>query len=417
MSAPADPSPGAGWVYADNNATTALAPEALAAMDPFLRGSYFNPSSMYRPAADVAVAIRAARAQIAALLGAEDPRTILLTSCATESNNAAIHGAARARPERRHIVTSAVEHPAVLEVCREMERSGYEVSWLPVDSAGRIAMADYVRALRNDTLLVTLMHANNESGVIFPIAEYARIAKETNPDILFHTDATQTAGKIPLDLSGELRHVDFLSLSGHKLHGPKGVGALYLRRGAAWRPWMLGGHQENGRRAGTENVPGIIGLGAACELAARTLPEEARIAAWRDRLERELSARIPWITVNGAGADRLPNTLNLSCHFIEGESILYQLDEARICASSGSACTSGSLEPSHVLRAMQVPFTAIHGSVRFSFSRYSTEADVERIIAVFPDIVTRLRRLSPYWDSASHAPRPHALEMAAARKA
>ncbi len=416
MSDPATPSAEPHWVYADNNATTALAPEALAAMEPFLHDRYFNPSSMYSPAAAVAKAMREARSQVAALLGAEDPRTILFTSGATESNNAAIHGAARALPKRRHIVTSAVEHPAVLEVCKEMERAGYEVSWLPVDSAGRIAMADYVRALRRDTLLVTLMHANNESGVVFPIAEYARIAKETSPDILFHTDATQTAGKIPLNLSGDLQHVDFLSISGHKLHGPKGAGALYIRRGAAWRPWMLGGHQENGRRAGTENVPGIIGLGAAAAQAAQSLPEETRVAGLRDRLERTLCGRIPWMTVNGGGAKRLPNTLNLSCHFIEGESILYQLDEARICASSGSACTSGSLEPSHVLRAMQVPFTAIHGSVRFSFSRYSTEADADRIIGVFPDIVARLRRLSPYWDAARNEPRPHALELAAPQK-
>ena len=254
------------------------------------------------------------------------------------------------------------------------------------------------------------------SGPLSPIAEFASIAKETNPEILFHTDATQTAGKISLNLSGELKNVDFLSISGHKLHGPKGVGALYVRRGAAWRPWMLGGHQENGRRAGTENVPGIIGLGAASALAAQSLSEEIRVSALRDRLERELCRSIPWMTVNGGGAERLPNTLNLSCHFIEGESILYQLDEARICASSGSACTSGSLEPSHVLRAMQVPFTAIHGSVRFSFSRYNSEADVDRIIAAFPGIVTRLRRLSPYWDAARNEPRPNALDMAAAQK-
>lgn len=416
MSARSEPPADPRWVYADNNATTALAPEALAAMEPFLRDRYFNPSSMYSPAAAVASAVREARAQTAALLGAEDPRTILFTSGATESNNAAIHGAARALPKRRHIITSAVEHPAVLEVCKEMERAGHEVSWLPVDSAGRIAMADYVRALRRDTLLVSLMHANNESGVIFPIAEFARIAKETNPEILFHTDATQSAGKIPLNLSGDLKNVDFLSISGHKLHGPKGAGALYIRRGAAWRPWMLGGHQENGRRAGTENVPGIIGMGTASALAAQSLSGETRVAALRDRLERELCRSIPWMTVNGGGAERLPNTLNLSCHFIEGESILYQLDEARICASSGSACTSGSLEPSHVLRAMQVPFTAIHGSVRFSFSRYNTEADVDRIIGVFPDIVARLRRLSPYWDAARNEPRPSALDMAASRK-
>ena len=239
------------------------------------------------------------------------------------------------------------------------------------------------RALRPDTLLVTVMHANNETGVIFPIAELARIAKATDPRIVFHTDATQTAGKLPIDLAGEFREVDLLSFSGHKLHGPKGIGALYVRRGTPWRPWLIGGHQEGARRAGTENVAFMVAMAKAAELAAAHLSkDEARIGRMRDRLQAALQERVPFVEVNGLGAPRLPNTLNIACHYIEGEGILYQLSDAGICASSGSACTSGSLEPSHVLRAMQVPFTAIHGSVRFSLSRYTTDADIDRIIAV-----------------------------------
>lgn len=397
------------WVYADNNATTAVAPEVAEAMTPYLRELYFNPSSMYEPARQAAQAIAQARAAVARHLGAADPQEMIFTSCATESNNAAIHGAARARPERRHIITTAVEHPAVLEVCKDMQRSGYEVTFLNVDRRGNLDLTEYVRALRPDTLLVTIMHANNETGVIFPIEQLARIAKETDPGIVFHTDATQSVGKLPIDLEGEFRHVDLLSFSGHKLHAPKGIGALYVRRGTPWRPFLIGGHQEQGRRAGTENVPYIVGLARAMDLVmADRQAQEDRLAQLRDRLEAALLERIPALEINGRGAPRLANTSNLSCHYIEGESILYQLSAEGICASSGSACTSGSLEPSHVLRAMGVPFTAIHGSVRFSFSRYTTPEDVERIIQVFPEIVQKLRRMSPYWDSQHNRPRPTA---------
>lgn len=401
------PAPGR-TVYADNNATTPVAPEAVAAMMPFLGGQFHNPSSMYGPAAVVARAIATARAEVAALLGAGDATQVLFTSCATESNNAAIVGAARAQPGRRHIVTTAVEHPAVLEVCRDLARQGYDVDFLPVDRDGRLDVNAYIRALRPDTLLVTVMHANNETGVVFPVAELARLAKETNPHIVVHTDATQSAGKLPLDLDGDLRHVDLLSISGHKLHAPKGIGALFVRRGTPVRPLLIGGHQENGRRAGTENVPYIAALGAACRLAREKLGDESRVERLRDRLEAGLRAKISWLEVNGGGAPRLPNTLNVACHFVEGESMLFQLDAAGVCASSGSACTSGSLEPSHVLRAMGVPFTAMHGSIRFSFSRYTTDADADRILEVFPGIVRDLRRISPYWDTARDAPRPDA---------
>jgi cysteine desulfurase len=261
-------------------------------------------------------------------------------------------------------------------------------------------------------LIVAVMHANNETGVIFPIEQLARITKETDSAILFLTDATQTAGKVPLNLQGALGHVDLLAFSGHKLHAPKGVGALFVRRGAPIRPFMIGGHQEGGRRAGTENVPYIAGLARAVELAQEDHNAvEARIRRLRDRLETELVARIPCVEVNGQAAPRLPNTSNISVHFIEGEGMLYQLNAHGVCASSGSACTSGSLEPSHVLRAMHIPFTAIHGSVRLSLGRYNTDEDVDRALEVFPRVVANLRRLSPYWDPAHDRPRPEAEAM------
>ena len=395
-------------IYADNNATTPVAPEVVAAIQPFLTEQYFNPSSAYDQARRVGAALTEARKDVAALLGGVTPGQITFTSCATESNNWALTGVARANPERRHIITTTVEHPAVLEVCKDLARQGYDVTFLPVDRSGQLDMGAYVRALRPDTLLVTIMHANNETGVLFPIAELARIAHETNPAIIFHTDATQSIGKLPVDLTGELQHVDLLSFSGHKLHAPKGVGALYSMRGTPIRPLLIGGHQENGRRAGTENVPYIVGFGRACRLAAERMPDEERIRILRDKLEAALLAKIPFLEVNGQGAPRLPNTLNLACHYIEGESILYELNAQGVCASSGSACTSGSLEPSHVLQAMHVPFTAIHGSVRFSFSRYNTAEEGEQLVDIFPDVVSRLRRISPYWDVTKNAPRPTA---------
>ncbi len=392
-------------IYLDNNATTAVAPEAVDAMQPFVTDQYFNPSSPYEAARGPADAIAQARARVAAFLGGVDPDQILFTGSATESNNAAIFGTLRANPGRRHIVTTGVEHPSVWEVCKEAEREGCEVSFVGVKPSGALDMDAFVRALRADTLLVSVMHANNETGVVFPVEELARVVKETNPGILFHTDATQTAGKLPLDLTGPLRNVDMLSFSGHKLHGPKGVGALFLRRGSRVRPFLCGGHQENGRRAGTENVGHIAALGTACDLAQAALSDEQRMRSLRDHLQQELTARIPWILVNGGDTERLPNTLNLACYSIEGESILYQLDEQGICASSASACTSGSLEPSHVLKAMAVPFLAMHGSVRFSMSRYTTAEEVETVIQVFPAIVDTLRRMSPYWDIKQQAPR------------
>ena len=396
-------------IYADNNATTKIAPEVYEAMIPFFTEDYFNPSSMYDPAQGTARAIDESRETIARYFGLDDPRQILFTSCATESNNTAIHGTIKANPGRKHIITTAVEHPATLEVCKELEKEGLNVTFLPVDTAGNLDLNAYVRALTPDTLLVTVMHANNETGVIFPIEKLSRIAKETDPSIVFHTDATQSVTKLPINLEENFRHVDLLSFSGHKLHAPKGIGALFIRKGTPCRPFLIGGHQEKGRRAGTENVPYIVGLARALRLAQETGEEdESRIKAMRDRLETVLEEKIPYVQVNGKGAPRLPNTLNISCHYVEGEGILYQLSAHGICASSGSACTSGSLDPSHVLKALNVPFTAVHGSVRFSLSRYNTDADIDRIIEVFPGIVANLRKLSPYWDNETNEPRPDA---------
>ncbi len=282
------------------------------------------------------------------------------------------------------------------------------MTFLSVDRDGQLNPDEFVRALRPDTLLVSIMHANNETGVLFPIAELARLAKETDPAILVHTDATQSVGKLPLDLSGAWQHVDLLSLSGHKLHAPKGIGALFVRRGTPLHPYLFGGHQEGGHRAGTENVPHMVGLGRACELARASLSDEERVRGLRDHLQREIEKRVPYVEVNGRHAPRLPNTLNLAVHYIEGESILYQLNSHGICGSSGSACTSGALEPSHVLQAMQVPFTAIHGSVRFSLSRYTTQEEIDHIVEVFPRIAGALRKISPYWDSVRNQPRPGA---------
>ena len=386
-------------VYVDNNATTAVAPEVLEAMQPYFTKDYFNPSSMYETARSSARAIQQARETVARCLGGVDPEQILFTGSATESNNAALFGTVQANPGRNHVVTTTVEHPSVLEVCKELQRRGLDVDFLPVNPQGELSKADYVKVLRRNTLLVTIMLANNETGVCYPVADLARIAKETCREILVHSDATQAIGKLPVDLQGDLKDLDLLSFSGHKLHAPKGVGALFVRNGIRWRPFMLGGHQEGGRRAGTENVAYIVGLARACELAVAGLEDEqTRVRSLRDQLQQALVEKIPALEVNGRDAERLPNTLNLAIHGVEGEAILSELSRCGICASSGSACTSGSLEPSHVLKAMAVPFTAIHGSLRISLSRYNNQEDIERIIATLPVIVANLRKLSPFWD-------------------
>jgi len=379
-------------IYFDNNATTKVADEVLEEMKPLFCELYGNPSSMHTFGGQIGHKIRRAREQVANLLGCE-PSEIIFTSGGTESDNAAIKGTLAAVPNRRKVITTRVEHPAVLAACRDLENQGYTVAELGVDKQGHLDLAELEEQIDDDTVLVTIMYANNETGVVFPIDEISELV--TSRGVIFHTDAVQVVGKIPLNLSKN--NIDLLSLSGHKLHAPKGVGVLYVRKGTRLSPFMLGGHQEAGRRAGTENVPGIVGLGKACELAAKNLEEEnSRVKHLRDKLDDAILQKCPDCQLNGDKQNRLPNTANISFEYIEGEAILLMLDKFGICASSGSACTSGSLEPSHVLRAMGVPFTAAHGSIRFSLSRYNTEEEVDYTIEKMPGIVNQLRELSPF---------------------
>lgn len=379
-------------IYLDNNATTRTAPEVLEAMRPYLRDYYGNPSSMHTFGGQIRKKIEDARAAVAALINAE-PEEIIFTSCGTESDNTALMSAVETAPEKTHLITTRVEHPAVLTFCNHLGRKGFRTTYLPVDSLGQIDPVAVDNALDDDTAIVSIMFANNETGVIFPVETIA--ARLHEKDILFHTDAVQAAGKIPLDVRKTPIHM--LSISGHKLHAPKGIGALYVRKGTRFYPYILGGHQEHGRRAGTENVAFIIGLGMAAELARTNLTEEiAYLGRLRDRLEQGLLKSCPNARVNGDIDSRLPNTVNISFEYIEGEAVLLRLNEYGICASSGSACTSGSLEPSHVLRAMGVPYTAVHGSIRFSLSRYNTDKDIDTVLEVMPGIVNELRELSPF---------------------
>ncbi len=379
-------------VYTDNNATTMVAPEVVEAMMPFFSQLYGNASSMHFFGGQIKRHVDEARAKVAALINA-DPAEIIFTSCGTESDNAAIRGILAAQPEKRHIITSRVEHPAVKNVFQHLGKNGYRVSEISVDRLGRIDLDELREKLDHETALVSIMWANNETGVIFPIQEIAELVKSRGA--LFHTDAVQAAGKVVIDM--KKTPVDLLSISGHKLHAPKGIGVLYLRKGVHCVPFMMGGHQESGRRAGTENVPYIVGLGRACELAHQFMSVEQReVARLRDLLEKELTEKAIDATVNGDTEHRLPNTTNISFKYIEGESILMLLSEVGIAASSGSACTSGSLEPSHVLRAMGIPFTRVHGSVRFSLSRYNTEEDIHSIVQHMLRIEKRLRDISPF---------------------
>lgn len=383
-------------LYFDNNATTRVAPEVLEEMLPLLTDLYGNPSSMHRFGGQVGKLLARARERVAVGLGCS-PEEIVFTSCGTESDNTALHSAVTANPGKKHLVTTRVEHPAVLNVAQHLEKRGYDVTWLGVDAQGLLDLDELRRALRDDTALVSVMFANNETGTIYPMADIAALCRERG--VLLHTDAVQAVGKLPIDLS--TLGVDYLALSGHKLHAPKGVGALYVRRGAPLRPFMLGGHQERGRRAGTENMASIVALGKAVELATANIAEEnTRVRALRDRLERGLLESIPDARRNGHADQRLPNTTNISFKYVEGEAILLLMDELGICASSGSACTSGSLEPSHVLRALGVPFTFAHGSIRFSLSRYNTEAEVDTVLREMPGIIARLRAMSPFREGA-----------------
>ncbi len=380
-------------IYFDNNATTQIAPEVYQAMIPYLTEYYGNPSSIHRFGGQLAKKIEEARGQLGTLLGAQESE-IIFTSCGTESDSSAIRSALAVCPKRKKIVISKVEHPAILNLARDMERQGVKVSQIPVDSKGRLDMERAKEMIDIETAVVSVMWANNETGNIQPVVELAEYAHKFGA--LFHTDAVQAVGKIPMKLS-ELP-IDMLSLSGHKFHAPKGVGALYVKRGVRFHPFLIGGHQERGRRAGTENLTSIVGLGKAAELAYANIDaENTQVRALRDRLEQGVLASIPSVRINGDIEHRLPNTSNISFEYIEGESILMLLDMHNICASSGSACTTGSLEPSHVLRAMGVPYTAAHGSIRFSFSRYNTVEEVDTVLELLPPIIARLREISPYW--------------------
>lgn len=380
-------------IYFDNNATTCVAPEVYQEMIPYLTEFYGNPSSIHRFGGQLAAKIEDARGKLAALLGAQNSE-VIFTSCGTESDSSAILSALSICPKRRKVVMSKVEHPAVLNLGRDLERRGYKVSLIPVDAKGRLDMERAQEMIDTETAVVSVMWANNETGNIYPVAELGELAHKAGA--LFHTDAVQAVGKIPMDLA-ELP-IDMLSLSGHKFHAPKGVGALYVKRGVRFHPFVIGGHQERGRRAGTENLASVIGLGKAAELALAGIEEEnTRVKALRDRLEQSVLETIPAVRINGDPEHRLPNTANISFEYIEGESILMLLDMHNICASSGSACTTGSLEPSHVLRAMGVPYTAAHGSIRFSFSRYNTDEEVDKVLEVLPPVIARLREISPYW--------------------
>ena len=387
-------------IYVDNNATTAVAPEVLEAMLPFLTVNYGNPGSIHTFGGSVAKDVENARLKIAELLNADhrnpdgEATEIIFTSCGTESDNAAIWSALLTNPERKKVIASKVEHPAILNLGRELERRGYIFETIPVDGNGRIDLEALENALDDNTAIVSVMYANNEIGNIYPVEKIAEMAHRYGA--LFHTDAVQAVGKVPIDLASS--NIDMLSCSGHKLHAPKGIGVLYVRRGIRFRPFIVGGHQEKARRGGTENVASIVALGKAAELAKANMAEEVEyLSMLRDRLEAGLLERIPRIRINGDKESRLPNTSSVSFEFIEGEAILLLMNQFGICASSGSACTTGSLEPSHVLRAMGIPYTSAHGTIRFSFSRYNTVEEVDFILEKLPPIINTLRKLSPYW--------------------
>ena len=379
-------------IYLDNNATTRVAPEVLDAMQPYLSEFFGNPSSAHTLGREMKRAIEESREQVASLLGAEETSEIVFTSCGSESDNWAIRGVLAGAPEKKHIVTTLVEHEAVRNLCRLLESEGYEVTWLGVDGNGELDLDSLRTALRPDTALVSIMLANNETGVLFPIEEIGHVVRE-NSQAAFHVDGVQAVGKIPISL----KNVDLFALSGHKLHAPQGIGALYIRKGVLLSPMIIGGAQEQGRRAGTSAVPNIVALGAACRLASED-NDHARIEVLRNRLEDEVLRKIPNARLNGVAdrSKRLPNTSNISFEYVDGQNILMHLDQAGICVSTGSACHSTTHESSPTLRAMNVPFTAAQGSIRFSLGRYNTKADIETTLSVLPEIIAKLAAMSPY---------------------
>lgn len=386
-------------IYLDNNATTRVAPEVLEAMQPYLGEFFGNPSSAHTLGRTMKQAIETAREQVATLIGAADASEIVFTSCGSESDNWAIRSALAAQPAKKHIITTLVEHEAVRNVCRALEKEGYEVTWLGVDHNGALDLDALSNALRPDTAFVSTMLANNETGVLFPINEIGRIVREKS-EALFHVDGVQAVGKIPIDLT----NVDLFALSGHKLHAPQGIGALYIRKGVSLPSFIIGGAQEHGRRAGTCAVPNIVGLGAACKLARDDSGDDdhSRIRELRDRLENGILNQISNARLNGDHENRLPNTSSISFEYVEGQNILLHLDQLGICVSTGSACHSTTHESSPTLHAMNVPYTAAQGSIRFSLGRYNTDEDIETTLSVLPGIIEKLAAMSPY-DKELHA--------------
>ena len=382
-------------VYLDNNATTKVDERVLEKMLPFLSERYGNPSSMHSFGGNVSKDLAIAREQIANFVGAKNPYEITFTGCGTESANIAIKGAFEINKNKKHIITTKVEHPCVLNTYKWLEKRGYEVSYIGVNAEGELMLDELKDSIRDDTALVSIMWANNETGVIFPVEKAAKIIKDRNPKALFFVDAVQAAGKIPMDVSSA--QIDMLGISGHKFHAPKGVGALYVRKGLLLPPLLLGGHQEKGLRPGTENVAGIVGMGEAARLAQEYLGDEAtKVKSLRDELEKGIVKKVFNARINSSKAPRVPNTTNISFEYIEGELMLLHFADAGICASSGSACTSGSLEPSHVLKAMGVPFTSLHGSIRFSLSRFTTQEEIDYALTVIPQIIEKINSYSPY---------------------
>ena len=381
-------------IYLDNNATTKVDSMAVEAMMPLFTKQFGNPSSIHSFGDQVGGLLKIARKQVADLVGALHDNEIIFTSCATESTTTAITSALKINPDKKEVITTTVEHPATLDLCDQLEREGYVIHRLAVNKKGQLDLQAYANLLSDNTAVVTIMWANNETGTLFPIPEMARLANEKG--VLFHTDAVQVVGKIPLDIQDA--HIDMMSFSGHKLHAPKGVGGLYVRRGVRYRPLLRGGHQERGRRAGTENTAAIVAFGVAAEQAELHLETmSGKVKKLRDKLEQAILSQVEHTFVTGDPDNRVANTANIAFEYVEGEAILMLLSRYGIAASSGSACTSGSLEPSHVMQAMQIPFTAAHGTIRFSLSRYTTEKDIDYVIGVVPEIIDKLRSFSPYW--------------------
>ncbi len=382
-------------IYFDNNATTRVDEKVLEAMLPYLKEDYANPSSMYDFAKKPAAAIKEARGKIKDFLGANNEKEIFFTSCGSESANMAIKGTLSCNKEKKHIITTKVEHPCVLNLYKALEKDGYETDYISVNSEGELDIEELKSKIRKDTALVSVMYANNENGVINPVKEIADIVKTISPETIFFVDAVQASGKIPINVKDT--QIDMLGISGHKFHAPKGVGALYVRPSVRLTPLINGGHQERGLRAGTENVPYIVGIGKAAELAMDSLDYEMKeVKRLRDKLEEGILKNVFNARLNSSVSNRVPNTSNIGFEYVEGELILLHLSDIGVCASSGSACTSGSLEPSHVLRAMGIPFTALHGSIRFSLSRFSTEKEVDYVIEKLPDIMDKITAISPY---------------------